>query len=71
MCSNYAVDVCFSTTSALFYPAVLCLVFPSPAFVRLELHVEMEDNTEQNKNNIIYELDDDDGNDGTYMLRNS
>ncbi|XP_028091452.1 protein FAR1-RELATED SEQUENCE 5-like [Camellia sinensis] len=30
----------------------------------------MEDNTEQNKNNIIYELVDDDGNDGEYNIHN-
>ncbi|XP_028105682.1 protein FAR1-RELATED SEQUENCE 5-like [Camellia sinensis] len=30
----------------------------------------MEDNTEQNKNNIIYELDDDDGNDGEHNIHN-
>ncbi|XP_028064308.1 protein FAR1-RELATED SEQUENCE 5-like [Camellia sinensis] len=30
----------------------------------------MEDNTEQNKNTIIYELDDDNGNDGKYNIHN-
>ena len=30
----------------------------------------MEDNIEQNKNNITYELDDDDANDGEYNIRN-